>query len=306
MPNPLISLLLLLGGADRPNEALRPQRHPAGEQRAPRSRRMRQSVPRRSARSECSSRSRSASTSAPPRCWQAATRWARSRSGSRCCCLRRPLPGLRIGLVAVALGATTYAAASALYLAAIERMGAGPAGVVSYCYPVLVMAGAIMLGRERLSRRRDGRARARGERRRAARRGRRAGRRQRAGRPARVRLGDASTRPTCSTSAALRDRVEPLALSTLVATGAAGAFAAAHAVHGGAPVHTRDGRARRASRWRSCRPPSPSRPSSPASAASGPRARASPPRSSRPSRSPAACSSWASGSCRCSSWAPAS
>jgi len=27
MPNPLISLLLLLGGADRPNEALRPQRH---------------------------------------------------------------------------------------------------------------------------------------------------------------------------------------------------------------------------------------------------------------------------------------
>jgi len=26
MPNPLISLLLLLGGADRSNEALRPQR----------------------------------------------------------------------------------------------------------------------------------------------------------------------------------------------------------------------------------------------------------------------------------------
>jgi hypothetical protein len=28
MPNPLIFLLLLLGAADRPNEALRPQRHP--------------------------------------------------------------------------------------------------------------------------------------------------------------------------------------------------------------------------------------------------------------------------------------
>jgi hypothetical protein len=26
MPNPLIALLLLLGGADRPNDALRPQR----------------------------------------------------------------------------------------------------------------------------------------------------------------------------------------------------------------------------------------------------------------------------------------
>ena len=57
--------------------------------------------------------------------------------------LRRPLPSLRVGLIAVALGATTFAAASALYLASIQRMGAGPAGVVSYCYPVLVMAGAI-------------------------------------------------------------------------------------------------------------------------------------------------------------------
>jgi hypothetical protein len=28
MPNPLIALLLLLGGANRPNEALRPQREP--------------------------------------------------------------------------------------------------------------------------------------------------------------------------------------------------------------------------------------------------------------------------------------
>jgi hypothetical protein len=28
MPNPLITLLLLLGGADRPNEALRPQSRP--------------------------------------------------------------------------------------------------------------------------------------------------------------------------------------------------------------------------------------------------------------------------------------
>src|SRR4029079_18491183 len=55
--------------------------------------------------------------------------------------LRRPLPRLGIALAAVALGAPTYAAASALSLAAIERMGAGPAGVVSYCYPVLVMAG---------------------------------------------------------------------------------------------------------------------------------------------------------------------
>jgi drug/metabolite transporter (DMT)-like permease len=151
--------------------------------------------------------------------------------------LRHPLPGLRIALAAVALGATTYAAASALYLASIERMGAGPAGVVSYCYPVLVMAGAIMLGRERLSRRRaialglavtgvvllvagQGLGAVNG-----------------AG--ALLAFGSAAAYTTyVLVSSALRDRAEPLALATLVATGAAGAFAVAHAVHGGAPIHT--------------------------------------------------------------------
>ena len=151
--------------------------------------------------------------------------------------LRRPLPSLRVGAIAVALGATTFAAASALYLAAIERMGAGPAGVVSYCYPVLVMAGAIVLGRERLSRRRavalglavggvgllvagHGLGAVNGP-------------------GALLAFGSASLYTAyVLISAALRDRVEPLALSTLVATGAALAFATAHAVHGGAPVHT--------------------------------------------------------------------
>jgi drug/metabolite transporter (DMT)-like permease len=151
--------------------------------------------------------------------------------------LRRPLPNLRVGLIALALGATTFAAASALYLAAIERMGAGPAGVVSYCYPVLVMAGAIVLGRERLSRRRavalglavggvgllvagHGLGAVNGS-------------------GALLAFASASLYTAyVLISAALRDRVEPLALSTLVATGAALAFAAAHTVHGGAPVHT--------------------------------------------------------------------
>ena len=151
--------------------------------------------------------------------------------------LRRPLPALRIGLAALTLGATTYAATSALYLAAIERMGAGPAGVVSYCYPVLVMAGAIVLGRERLSRRGTaalalavsgvgllvaggglGAINAPG---------------------ALLAFGSATLYTAyVLASAHLRDRVEPLALSTLVATGAAVAFAAAHAVQGGAPIHT--------------------------------------------------------------------
>ncbi len=151
--------------------------------------------------------------------------------------LRRPLPGLPIALAAVALGATTFAAASGLYLAAIEQMGAGPAGVVSYCYPVLVMAGAILLGRERVSRRRTaaialavtgvgllvaggglGAINAPG---------------------ALLAFGSALLYTAyVLASTALRDRVEPLALSTLVATGAATAFAITHAVQGGAPVHT--------------------------------------------------------------------
>ena len=151
--------------------------------------------------------------------------------------LRHPLPGLRVALAAIALGATTYAAASALYLASIERMGAGPAGVVSYCYPVLVMAGAIMLGRERLSLRRavglglavtgvvllvagQGLGAINGP-------------------GALLAFGSAAAYTAyVLVSSALRDRAEPLALATLVATGAAGAFALAHAVQGGAPIHT--------------------------------------------------------------------
>src|SRR4029077_3476606 len=132
-----------------------------------------------------------------------------------------------------------------------------PAGVVSYCYPVLVMAGAIVLGRERLSRPPavgPGLARGGGG-------GAVAGRRRAValglavggvgllvaghglgavnGPGALLAFASASLYTAyVLISAARRDRVEPLALSTVVATGAALAFAAAHTVHGGAPVHT--------------------------------------------------------------------
>ena len=151
--------------------------------------------------------------------------------------LRRPLPGLPIALAAVALGATTFAAASGLYLAAIEQMGAGPAGVVSYCYPVLVMAGAILLGRERRltpAHRRDRTGR---DGRRAARRGRRARSDQRAGRPARVRIRVALHGLRPGLDRAARPRRAACALDA-GGDGCGTAFAITHAVQGGAPVHT--------------------------------------------------------------------
>ena len=64
---------------------------------------------------------------------------------------RQTLPGLRVAVSGLALGATGFALSSALNFAAIERMGAGMAALVGYTYPVLVTAGAVALGRERLS-----------------------------------------------------------------------------------------------------------------------------------------------------------
>ncbi len=64
---------------------------------------------------------------------------------------RRALPTWRVALAGLALGATGFSVSSALNFAAIERMGAGMAALVGYSYPVLVTAGAVALGRERLS-----------------------------------------------------------------------------------------------------------------------------------------------------------
>jgi drug/metabolite transporter (DMT)-like permease len=55
---------------------------------------------------------------------------------------------------AFAMGAFGYAAQSASYFAALDRIDASLLALILYVYPVLVMAGAVALGRERWSTRR--------------------------------------------------------------------------------------------------------------------------------------------------------
>jgi drug/metabolite transporter (DMT)-like permease len=57
-------------------------------------------------------------------------------------------------LAALGMGAFGYAAQAGLYFAALSRVDASLVALILYVYPVLVMAGAIALGRERASRRR--------------------------------------------------------------------------------------------------------------------------------------------------------
>ena len=62
----------------------------------------------------------------------------------------------RAGLTAFGMGAFGYAAQSASYFAALERIDASLLALILYVYPVLVMVGAVALGRERWSARRVG------------------------------------------------------------------------------------------------------------------------------------------------------
>lgn len=69
---------------------------------------------------------------------------------------RTGLGGIRRGQVAgaLALGGVVYTAQSGLYFGALERIDPAPLSLVLYTYPVLVTVAAIVLGRERASRRR--------------------------------------------------------------------------------------------------------------------------------------------------------
>lgn len=64
---------------------------------------------------------------------------------------RFSLRGLVIGLL---MGAVGYAAQAGFYFAALRRLDASMVALILYVYPVLVMAAAVMMGRERISRHR--------------------------------------------------------------------------------------------------------------------------------------------------------
>jgi drug/metabolite transporter (DMT)-like permease len=71
--------------------------------------------------------------------------------------IRRPArPRLRTVLVAAALGAVGYAVQAATFFASLERLDASLASMLLYVYPTLVLVGAVVIGRERATRRRVG------------------------------------------------------------------------------------------------------------------------------------------------------
>lgn len=65
----------------------------------------------------------------------------------------RALPRRAVA-AALAMGAVGYAAQSALFFSALERLDASLVALLLYTYPAFVLLGAIVLGRERASRRR--------------------------------------------------------------------------------------------------------------------------------------------------------
>ncbi len=71
--------------------------------------------------------------------------------------IRRPArPRLRTVLLAAGLGAIGYAVQAATFFASLERIDASLASLLLYVYPTLVLVGAVLIGRERATRRRIG------------------------------------------------------------------------------------------------------------------------------------------------------
>lgn len=71
--------------------------------------------------------------------------------------MRRPArPPLKTILVAAGLGAVGYAVQAATFFASLERLDASLASMLLYVYPTLVLVAAVVIGRERATRRRVG------------------------------------------------------------------------------------------------------------------------------------------------------
>jgi drug/metabolite transporter (DMT)-like permease len=71
--------------------------------------------------------------------------------------IRRPArPTRKAVLLAAGLGALGYAVQAATFFASLERLDASLASLLLYVYPTLVLVGAVVIGRERATRRRVG------------------------------------------------------------------------------------------------------------------------------------------------------
>ncbi|WP_305785710.1 DMT family transporter [Symbioplanes lichenis] len=68
--------------------------------------------------------------------------------------LRRPAARGRVLVTAIGLGAVGYALQAGLFFAALQRMDASLLSLILYTYPILVTVAAVLLGRDRLTRRR--------------------------------------------------------------------------------------------------------------------------------------------------------
>jgi drug/metabolite transporter (DMT)-like permease len=71
--------------------------------------------------------------------------------------IRRPArPSLKTVALAAGLGAVGYAVQAATFFASLQRLDASLASLLLYVYPTLVLVGAVLIGRERATRRRIG------------------------------------------------------------------------------------------------------------------------------------------------------
>src|SRR4051794_30813359 len=64
---------------------------------------------------------------------------------------RRPLPPRRVVVAGIGLGALGYSAQAACYFAALEHIDASLTALLLCTYPALVFAGAVALGRDRVT-----------------------------------------------------------------------------------------------------------------------------------------------------------
>ena len=144
-----------LPAARRPAQLVAPECRPAGTDATTRSASHSPSCrPSRSAPPACSRRSPTQAARASSRCSPGASSLAALVLWALVAWRRPAMPPLPVALGALALGGIGYAGEATLYFSALERLDASLVAMLLATYPVLVVAAAVALGRERPDRRR--------------------------------------------------------------------------------------------------------------------------------------------------------